>query len=177
VTRAALVLAALLLTAPSAVARVSGGTPVALVTAETENQLIAVRFPDGKVLRRLTVPADPQNVVADQRTAVVVSPGSGAVTLLDARTLKVRKVLRGLGAPHVGRRHHAGPHLTDDQFEFLGVLVNVFEVDRVDGQLARRVDARRLGLLVVATDAIPREQLFFRIRRQLVDGRFDDRIG
>ena len=100
-TRAALVLAALLLAAPSAVARVSGGTPVALVTAETEHQLIAVEFPHGKVLRRVTVAADPQNVVADQRTAVVVSPGSGAVTLLDARTLRVRKVLRGFDAPHL----------------------------------------------------------------------------
>ena len=58
-TRAALVLAALLLAAPSAVARVSGGTPVALVTAETEHQLIAVEFPQGKVLRRVTVAADP----------------------------------------------------------------------------------------------------------------------
>ena len=67
VTRAALVLAALLLGAPSAVARVSGGTPVALVTAETENQLIAVEFPQGKVLRRVTVAADPENVVADQK--------------------------------------------------------------------------------------------------------------
>ena len=53
------------------------------------------------MLRRVTVAADPQNVVADQRTAVVVSPGSGAVTLLDARTLRVRKVLRGFGAPHL----------------------------------------------------------------------------
>jgi YVTN family beta-propeller protein len=101
VTRAALLLAVLLLAAPSAVARVSGGTPVALVTAETENQLIAVRFPDGKVLRRVTVPADPQNVVANNEVVVVVSPGSGAVTLLGAHSLRVTKILRGFGAPHL----------------------------------------------------------------------------
>jgi DNA-binding beta-propeller fold protein YncE len=113
---AGLSLAALVLPASGAVARSSGGTPVALVTAETENQLIAVSVPDGKVLRRVTVPADPQNVVADQRTAVVVSPGSGAVTLLDARTLRVRKVFRGLGAPHLAAIDSTGrwAYVTDD---------------------------------------------------------------
>jgi DNA-binding beta-propeller fold protein YncE len=98
---AALVLAALVVPSSGAVARSSGGTPVALVTAETENQLIAVAFPDGKVVRRVSVPADPQNVVANQKVAVVVSPGSGAVTLLGARSLRVTKVLRGFGAPHL----------------------------------------------------------------------------
>jgi YVTN family beta-propeller protein len=95
----ALALAALAI--PSAVARSSGGTPVALVTAETENQLIAVSFPSGKVLKRVAVPADPQNVVANQKVAVVVSPGSGAVTLVGARSLRVTKILRGFGAPHL----------------------------------------------------------------------------
>jgi DNA-binding beta-propeller fold protein YncE len=112
---AVVALGALVLPA-STVARSSGGTPVALVTAETENQLIAVSFPDGKVLKRVTVPADPQNVVADQGTAVVVSPGSGAVTLLNARTLKVRKVFRGLGAPHLATIMPRGQwaYVTDD---------------------------------------------------------------
>src|SRR5215203_3179454 len=93
-----LVLVGLALAVPSAVARQSGGTPVALVTAETENQLIAVRFPDGKVLRRVSVPADPQNVVANQKVVAVVSPASGAVTLLGATSLRVTKVLRGFAA-------------------------------------------------------------------------------
>ena len=112
---AGIALAALAL--PSAtVARSTGGTPVALVTAETENELIAVSFPDGKVLRRVRVPADPQNVVANQKVAVVVSPGSGAVSILDARTLRTRKVLRGLGAPHLAALDPSGrwAYVTDD---------------------------------------------------------------
>jgi DNA-binding beta-propeller fold protein YncE len=109
-------LAALVLPAASAVARPSGGTPVALVTAETENQLIAVSLPDGKVLRRVAVAADPENVVANQKVALVVSPGSGAVSVLDARTLRTRKVLHGLGAPHLAALDPSGKwaFVTDD---------------------------------------------------------------
>jgi DNA-binding beta-propeller fold protein YncE len=118
------VLALAALAVPSAVARPSGGTPVALVTAETENQLIAVSFPGGKVLRRVPVAADPQNVVANQRVVVVVSPGSGAVTLLDARTLRGAKVLRGFGAPHLAALDPSGKwaYVTDDPRGQLDVL-------------------------------------------------------
>src|SRR5215210_9160497 len=92
---------ALVVPASTAVARQTGGNPIALVTAETENQLIAVSLPDGKVLRRVTVPEDPQNVVANQKVVVVVSPAAGAVTLLGARSLRVTKVLRGFASPHL----------------------------------------------------------------------------
>jgi YVTN family beta-propeller protein len=111
-----LALAALALPASGAVARPSGGTPVALVTAETQNEVIAVSFPNGKVLRRVHVAADPQNVVANQKVAVVISPGSGTVTLLDARTLRVVKVLRGFGAPHLATLDPGGKwaYVTDD---------------------------------------------------------------
>jgi DNA-binding beta-propeller fold protein YncE len=108
----------------STVARPAGGTPVALVTAETENQLIAVSFPDGKVLRRVAVPADPQNVVANQKVVVVVSPGSGAVTLLGAKSLRVIKVLRGFGAPHLATITPDGKwaYVTDDPRGQLDVI-------------------------------------------------------
>jgi WD40 repeat protein len=113
---AGLALVALVLPASSAVARSSGGNPVALVTAETENQLIAVSFFPKRVLRRVTLPADPQNVVANQKVVVVVSPGSGAVSILDARSLRIRKVLRGLGAPHLAALDPSGKwaFVTDD---------------------------------------------------------------
>jgi DNA-binding beta-propeller fold protein YncE len=109
-------LAALVLPASAAVARPSGGNPVALVTAETENQLIAVSFSPKQVLRRVTLPADPQNVVANQKVALVVSPASGAVSILDARSLRIRKVLRGLGAPHLAALDPSGKwaFVTDD---------------------------------------------------------------
>ena len=80
----------------------AGGTPVALVTAETENSLLAISLDDGHVLRRVALPADPENVVAGVgATAVVVSARGHAVTLLDWRTLKVLKVLSDFGAPHL----------------------------------------------------------------------------
>lgn len=123
-TRAAFALVALLLAAPSATARVSGGAPVALVTAETENQLIAVDVSTRRVLRRVQVAADPQNVVANQRVVVVVSPGSGAVTLLGARSLHVAKVLRGFGAPHLAALSPNGKwaFVTDDPRGILDVI-------------------------------------------------------
>ena len=98
---ALLALATLALPASSAVARPSGGAPVALVTAETQNQLIAISFFPKRILRRVTLPADPQNVVANQKVVVVVSPGSGVVSLLGAQSLRVTKILRGFGAPHL----------------------------------------------------------------------------
>lgn len=86
--------------AESAPAQVTGGTPVALVTAEGENELLAVSLPGGKVLRRVHLP-DPQAIAAGPNgPAVVVSP-EGAVTLLDWRSLKVLKVLRGFRSPQV----------------------------------------------------------------------------
>ena len=100
--RRALLLASLLF-APALHAAVQGGTPVALVTAEKQNQLVAVELPSGKVLRRLTLPADPENVDARPGvgTAVVVSARAGAVTLVSVSALRIVKVLRGLGSPHI----------------------------------------------------------------------------
>ncbi|MGE5434996.1 MAG: hypothetical protein ACM3S3_09460, partial [Candidatus Doudnabacteria bacterium] len=80
------VLAAAALIAPASQARTEGGgTPVALVTAETMNELLAISLPDGRVLKRLRMPADPENVEASDRTAVVVSTRGAAVTLVDLR--------------------------------------------------------------------------------------------
>jgi YVTN family beta-propeller protein len=95
----ALFLAATLGTAP-APARVAGGTPVALVTAESANEVLAVSLPGGKVLRRVHLP-DPQAICAEPNgQAVVVSP-EGTVTLLDWRSLKVLGVLRDFRSPQI----------------------------------------------------------------------------
>ena len=59
-----------------------------------------------------------------------------------------------------------------DQLEFLSVLVNVGEVDRVDLQLARGVDAGGLGFFVVTRDAVAGEQLFFLFGRHHRGGGF-----
>lgn len=73
---------------------------MALVTAETSNTLLAVRLPDGRVLRRIRLD-DPQTVAAAvSGPAVVVSP-KGTVTLLAWRSLRRLAVLRGFRSPQL----------------------------------------------------------------------------
>jgi DNA-binding beta-propeller fold protein YncE len=116
VSRLLPLLAFLLLAAPASQASVEGGTPVALATAETLNQLIAVSLPSGQVLRRIRMPADPENVEVMGENAAVVSARAGAVTLLAPHTLRVRKVIRGFRAPHIAAFAADLEHLyvTDD---------------------------------------------------------------
>lgn len=113
-------LAALAVVAIAAVSGSSargGGSPVALVTAETENALLAVSLPSGALVRRIPLPADPQNVVVDvAHKAVVVSARGHAVTVLSARTLKVLAVLRAFVNPHLAALSPNGrwAFVTDD---------------------------------------------------------------
>lgn len=93
--RALLVVTLAVAASPSSNAARLGGTPVALVTAETENELVEVEVPDGRILGRLHLPDDPQNVVATNHLAVVVSTSAGAVTLVDPSPLRVVRVFRG----------------------------------------------------------------------------------
>jgi YVTN family beta-propeller protein len=95
-----LILVAALVLVSSASARPNGGTWVALVTAEQQNELVAVELSTGKVVRRVALPADPQNVAASWRMTAVVSTRAGAVTLIDQRA-RVRKVFRRLDDPHI----------------------------------------------------------------------------
>jgi DNA-binding beta-propeller fold protein YncE len=96
---AALGLVALMGVAPFTSAHRAGGTPVALITAEKSNELFALSLPGGRVLRRIHLP-DPQTIAATGKSQmVVVSPK--AVTLLDWRSLRVLRVLRGFHSPQV----------------------------------------------------------------------------
>jgi WD40 repeat protein len=135
------------LTLPAAsAAHPSDGHSVALVTAETENRLIAVSLPSGRVLRRISVSPDPQNVVANGRKLVVLSPGSGAVTLVDARTLRIEKTLRGFGAPHLATLTPDGrwAFVTDDPRGQLDVVS--LTSDRVVKRLYVGLGAHHLTL-------------------------------
>ena len=101
----------------SASASRAGGNAVALVTAERQNRLLAVELSSGKVLRRVSLPADPQNVIGGPgTTTVVVSPAAGAVSLLDWRSLKTIRVFRGFASPHIAAFHPSGEwaFVTDD---------------------------------------------------------------
>jgi DNA-binding beta-propeller fold protein YncE len=73
---------------------------VALVTAETRSQLLAVDVRTGRVRRRIALAADPENVVVGA-VAVVASPAAGTVTVLDPGTLHVVAELHGFTSPHI----------------------------------------------------------------------------
>ena len=90
--------------------------PLALVTAESENRVLAVDARTGRVVRSVQVPADPQNVEAYAGDAAVVSTKAGVVTRFDPRTLKVRQVVGGFASPHIAAYAPSGDYLfvTDD---------------------------------------------------------------
>jgi hypothetical protein len=93
---------AVLLVTGSAAGHRLGGTPVALVTAESENELLAVSLPGGEVLKRVRVAPDPETVASQASgPVVVVSPASGTVTLLAWRSLRPVAVLRGFRSPQL----------------------------------------------------------------------------
>jgi DNA-binding beta-propeller fold protein YncE len=77
----------------------------ALVTAQTENRLLVVDLPSGRVVKQVTVPGDPEYVATSPTAAcsiaVVVSAASGTVTLLDSPSLRPIKVFRGFVSPHI----------------------------------------------------------------------------
>jgi hypothetical protein len=100
-----LLVAAALLLIPAASAATSAHRPVAIVAAETSNQVIAVSLGPhgGHVLRRVRV-ADPLMVAAPLHgPAVVLSPATGTVTLLAWHSLRPSKVFRGFHDPQVAR--------------------------------------------------------------------------
>jgi DNA-binding beta-propeller fold protein YncE len=114
-----------ILAVPSSHAARLAGVPLALVTAERQNQLIVLDLRSGHVVRRLHMPADPQNVEAYAGEAVVVSARAGAVTFVDPRTLKVRRVLHGFGSPHIAAFAPDGDYVyvTDDARGQLAVIL------------------------------------------------------
>jgi DNA-binding beta-propeller fold protein YncE len=77
--------------------------PVALVTAESENALLAVSVRSGRVLRRVALPPDPENVEVHSGAgpAVVVSTKAGEVSLVDTHSLRVRATFTRFRQPHI----------------------------------------------------------------------------
>ena len=98
----ALPVAAVALLLPSSVAATSGERPVALVVAETSNELVAVSLgPNGgHVLERVHLD-DPLMVATTLHGPAVVVDPHGTVTLLAWHSLRPIKVFRGLRQPEV----------------------------------------------------------------------------
>jgi DNA-binding beta-propeller fold protein YncE len=74
--------------------------PLALATADTESHVVVVSLATGRVVQRLHTVQDPRSIESGPGGHVVVAhPAVGALSLLTTRPARVRRVLRGLGAP------------------------------------------------------------------------------
>jgi DNA-binding beta-propeller fold protein YncE len=91
---------ALPVTLRSAPQALAGGTPIALVTADTQSRVAAVELSTGRILRSISTLAGPRSVESVSSTiGVVCHTAHGAVSLIDGPTLRVRRVLHGFDEP------------------------------------------------------------------------------
>jgi DNA-binding beta-propeller fold protein YncE len=89
-----------LLGAAPALARPSGGMPLALVTADLESSIVAVSLATGRVHRRLPTEAAPRSIESVSETAALVAhTDAGAMTLVDGRTLQISAIAGTFGEP------------------------------------------------------------------------------
>ena len=92
--------APLLLGAAPALARPSGGTPLALVTADLESSIVAIHLSTGRIYRRLETLAGPRSIEsAGGGDALVAHTELGRVSVVDAPTLEVSSVAGSFGEP------------------------------------------------------------------------------
>ena len=165
-----------------AAARSASVGPVALVTAETENELIAIDARSGRVLKRVSLPADPEYVGVSGGTVVAVSGRAGAVSLLGWPSLRVVKILRGFGQPHLVAFAPDGrwAYVTDDERGQLDVIsltarrvVGRVYVGLLTHHLAVSPDGRQLWIALSETARTIVTVDISQPARPRVSGRFD----
>ena len=129
--------AAALAAAPGALARVGGGTPLALVTADLESRITAVELSGGRVVRHIATLEDPRSIEPVlQYDALVAHTAAGAVSLIDGLRLRVRKVLRGFSEP----RYTAAERLTRHAYVSDSGTGEIVVVDTVEGRVVARAE-------------------------------------
>ncbi|MDE3133529.1 MAG: hypothetical protein KGL15_05645 [Acidobacteriota bacterium] len=85
---------------PAAAAAAPAPRPQALVTDETQNKLLVVDLPSGRLAHAVPVPPDPEDIAVGS-VAVVVSSRAGKVTVIDPSTLRTLKTFGGFDEPHI----------------------------------------------------------------------------
>jgi len=89
----------------------AGGTPVALVTADTQSRVAVVELSTGKVLRSIRTLAGPRSIETVSGIAgVVCHTVQGAVSIIDGPKLVVRHVLHGFDEPRYAAAAPNGRH-------------------------------------------------------------------
>jgi DNA-binding beta-propeller fold protein YncE len=109
--------------------------PLALVTADTEAHVVVISLATGALRGRVATLEGPRSIErAPGGAAVVGHPSEGAVTLLEGRPVRVRRVLRGFREPRYTAVHGALAYVTDSGLGELAV------VDLARGRVVRRVE-------------------------------------
>jgi hypothetical protein len=77
-----------------------GGSPTILVTADLESHVVALDVTTGRVVRRIRTSPGPRSIEGVFHTwAVVAHTALGCISIVDASTLRVGRVLGGFGEP------------------------------------------------------------------------------
>jgi DNA-binding beta-propeller fold protein YncE len=128
-------------------ARLGGGTPLALVTADHEARIVAVDLDTGSVHRRIPSPAWPRSIEAvGDGAALVAHTEIGRLSLLDASTYELEPIAGRLGAPRYTAAHPRLPiaYVTDSARR--EVVVVDLRGRRVTGRVGVGGPARHVGI-------------------------------
>jgi sugar lactone lactonase YvrE len=134
--------AALAVAAPGrALAGASRERPIVLVTADLESRVLAVDAAGGRVLEEIPTLAYPRSIESAGGVAVVAHSEIGWVSLIDAASLRVVRVVDGLTEPRYTAAHPDGRHayVTDAK---RGELV---ALDLLRGRVAGRAEVGALA--------------------------------
>jgi DNA-binding beta-propeller fold protein YncE len=123
--------------APRALARVGGGTPLGLVTADLEAHVAAVELSRGRVMRRIATIEGPRSIEPVlQYDALVAHTEAGAISLIDGLRLRVRRVLRGFSEPRYTAAERDGRYAYVSDSATGEIVV----VDAVEGRVVARIE-------------------------------------
>jgi hypothetical protein len=121
---------------------VAAREPVALVTADLEAHVAVVSLGGRRVVRRVRTIEGPRSIQSGPGgVAIVGHSAAGTVSLLEGRSPKVRRVLRGFSQPRYSVFHPDGryAYVTDSGHGELAV------VDLEHGRVIRRVEVGALA--------------------------------
>jgi DNA-binding beta-propeller fold protein YncE len=124
----------------------AGASALALVTADTQAQIVVVSLPDGRVLRRIPTPRDPRAVETVGGRAVVAHTVIGELSLVDREARSVTEITGPMREP----RYMAADRSGDLTFVSDSGLGEVLTVDLDARRVVGRVDvggpARHIGI-------------------------------
>jgi DNA-binding beta-propeller fold protein YncE len=121
--------------APRALGAPLGGTPVALVTADLESEVVVFDLFSTKTVARVRTGPGPRSIEGVLgRTAVIAHTGHGVVSLLDAARLAVRQELDGFSAP---RYTAVRPPVADARAPLLAYVTDSSRAEVVTVEVAR----------------------------------------